>query len=250
MTSEVASATTEVTSATTEVASATTVDANTFTYSFNIIYAETKEHGIGYEGRLPWQGVAELSAAAKIDTKVFRDLTTGAAVIMGLTTALSLPKGYLPSRDNYILTSKYDSTRAIEAADLTRFGANASQTVALLAAIESGTVRFAASIGELDTLVGIFGKGVNQPIFVIGGEVVYTQFKKFPTLNNIYVTVLWSEEVLPADTYFTVITSNMFYSNYCRCGSNLRFGLYTKNKDMDEDVAHYKAIIDKHMPTM
>ena len=222
------------------------VKGDTFTYPFNIIYAETKEHGIGYEGRLPWQGVAELSAAAKIDMKVFRDLTTGAAVIMGRATALSLPKGCLPGRTNYILTTKHDSTRAVGAADLVRFGANNVQTAALSAGLDAGLVVFAASIGELNAVFATHHTG--QPIFVIGGEVVYTQFKKFPTLNNIYVTVLWSEEVLPTDTYFTAVTSNMYYVKYRKHKLNLRFGLYTKNKDMLEDVEHYKAIIDKHIP--
>ena len=215
-----------------------------FNYPFNIIYAGTKEHGIGYEGRLPWQGVAELSAAAKIDMRVFRELTKGAAVIMGLTTALSLPKGCLPGRTNYILTTKHDSTRAIGAADLVRFGANNVQTAALSAGLDAGLVMFAASIGELNAVFAAHYTG--QPIFVIGGEVVYMKFKQFPTLNCIYRTILSTEQILPADTYFTTINNRECYYSKIRIYDNLSFAIYSNSKTMLVDRKHYFDIIKKY----
>lgn len=225
-------------------------DSDEFVYPFDMIYAETKEHGIGYEGRLPWQGIAELSDVAKIDMKVFRELTSGAAVIMGIKTALSLPKGYLPARINYILTTKYKSIRGLDisADDLTRFGASETQAEHMLLAIKSRAIVFAGSIRELNAAYSTHPTTYlpeGQKIFVIGGENVYTQFKKFSTLNNIYVTIIYTEEVLPADTYFTAANSCIGYYKR-RVNSNLQFGIYSKNKSIKIDVGHYNAIINKY----
>lgn len=231
----------------------TSDNSDEFMYSFDMIYAETKEHGIGYEGRLPWQGVAELSAAAKIDMKVFRDLTSGAAVIMGIKTALSLPKGYLPARINYILTTKYSSIPGLDisAGDLVRFGASDTQAAHMMAAIKSRAIVFAGSIRELNAEYSVHPTThlpERQNIFVIGGETVYTQFKRFSTLNNIYVSILYTEEVLPADTYFTATNSCISYFKR-HVGPNLQFGIYSKNKSIRIDVGHYDAIINKYSST-
>ena len=50
--------------------------------------------GIGYENGLPWR--------LKSDLEFFKKMTTGASVIMGYNTMLSLPNP-LPNRTNFVI---------------------------------------------------------------------------------------------------------------------------------------------------
>lgn len=61
----------------------------------SFVWAEDKNHAIGYHNQLPWHLPAEL--------KHFKLLTMGSAMVMGKNTFLSLPK-VLPGRKHLVLT--------------------------------------------------------------------------------------------------------------------------------------------------
>ena len=65
----------------------------------NLIWAQTPEHVIGRNGKLPWHLPEDLAH--------FRDATYGGVVIMGRRTWQSLPDGSrpLPDRRNIVLTT-------------------------------------------------------------------------------------------------------------------------------------------------
>lgn len=64
--------------------------------TFNIIAAMDFNHGIGYEGKLPWN--------IKGDLKFFKDKTKDNPLIMGRKTWDSLPLKPLPNRENIVLS--------------------------------------------------------------------------------------------------------------------------------------------------
>ena len=68
--------------------------------AIHIIVAMTKDRVMGKDGAIPWH-IAE-------DAKLFRELTTNSAVIMGKNTWLSLPERFrpLPNRVNIVVSSK------------------------------------------------------------------------------------------------------------------------------------------------
>jgi len=64
--------------------------------TFNIIAAMDFNHGIGYEGKLPWN--------IKGDLKFFKEKTKDNPLIMGRKTWDSLPVQPLPNRENIVLS--------------------------------------------------------------------------------------------------------------------------------------------------
>lgn len=67
----------------------------------SFLWAEDKNHVIGYKGRLPWK--------LPNDMKRFKDLTIGKSIVMGRRTYESFPNGPLPKRLNIVMSrnSKY-----------------------------------------------------------------------------------------------------------------------------------------------
>jgi dihydrofolate reductase len=75
----------------------------------SIILAQDAENGVGYKGKLPWEG-----QPYKNDMKMFRELTIGKpesinAVVMGYATWESIPLRFRPlkSRVNIVLTENH-----------------------------------------------------------------------------------------------------------------------------------------------
>lgn len=72
--------------------------------NINLIYSITENNVMGINGKLPFM--------LPEDLKMFKELTTGNAVIMGRKTFDSLPESVkpLPNRLNLVLTSKYNKS--------------------------------------------------------------------------------------------------------------------------------------------
>jgi dihydrofolate reductase len=112
----------------------------------SLIWAQAHGGVIGAAGRLPWHLPEDLA--------LFRELTTGCAVVMGRRTWESLPERFrpLPGRTNVVLTTQPDWSG-------------------------DGAVR-AASVAEALDRPG--------PLWVIGGGAVYAAF--LPHADRLVVT--------------------------------------------------------------
>lgn len=132
------------------------------------ILAISKDGAIGHEGKLLWH--------LPEDLKRFQKLTTGKAVVMGRRTQESLPKGYLPHRDNYVVTSK---------------------------AIYHPYVLGARNLE--DALVQSHQEG-NEHTFIIGGVQLYSE--NLHKCDDVYVTRV-HQEFPEADTRLVLDLSGM-----------------------------------------
>ena len=129
----------------------------------NLIVAIAENNAIGIAGDL----LCHLPNALKH----FKEITTGATVVMGKNTFFSLPRRPLPNRRNIVLTT--DTEFAYENTEV------------------------AHSIEQLYTLLND-----EEEVFIIGGGKVYEQF--INTVDKLYVTHIhhtWED----ADTFFPEI---------------------------------------------
>lgn len=161
-----------------------------------LIVAFSKNLGIGYKNKIPWN--------LKKDLKYFKKLTIGKgnnAVIMGKNTWKSLPVNSLPKRENLILSKK-----------------------------EKGKNIF-SNINSLEK----YCKQKNfDDIWVIGGEEIYKEFINNNKVKYIYATEIDSE--FKSDTFFPnisnkyeLISSKKNYDENIKL--NYNFNIY-KNKNM------------------
>ena len=118
--------------------------------------------------------------------KKFKSLTIGNgnnAVLMGRKTMESLPKGYLPDRDNIVLSNTLNSN------------------------INDKTIVF-NDMFEADS----FAEKKNyDELWIIGGEQIYKSFLDYGNIDNIYVTNIIG--ALRADAYFPVL-SDIYKETY------------------------------------
>lgn len=77
--------------------------------TFNVIAAMDFNHGIGFEGKLPW--------SIKGDLKFFKDRTKNSPLIMGRKTWDSLPVKPLPNRENIVLSRNSEMNSLQKALD-------------------------------------------------------------------------------------------------------------------------------------
>ncbi len=134
--------------------------------------------GIGLDNKLLWH--------LPPDMKKFKSLTIGNgnnAVLMGRKTMESLPKGYLPDRDNIVLSNTLNSN------------------------INDKTIVF-NDMFEADS----FAEKKNyDELWIIGGEQIYKSFLDYGNIDNIYVTNIIG--ALRADAYFPVL-SDIYKETY------------------------------------
>ena len=129
----------------------------------NLIVAIAKNNAIGIAG--------DLLCHLPNDLKHFKEITTGATVVMGKNTFFSLPRRPLPNRRNVVLTR--DTKFAYENTEV------------------------AHSINELYTILS-----EDEKVFIIGGGNVYEQFMN--KVDKLYITHIhhtWED----ADTFFPEI---------------------------------------------
>jgi len=143
----------------------------------NIIVAATKNMGIGFENKLPWQ--------LKSEIKYFKRKTIGGGnnlIVMGKNTWLSLPKKPLPFRSNCVISSTLNN--------------NVEHT------------KFVKNKKEFENLVS---HSFFSNIWIVGGESIYKQFINEPYVNNIYLTQV--EDEFKCDTFFPEIPNNFYLKN-------------------------------------
>ena len=129
----------------------------------NLIVAIAENNAIGIAG--------DLLCHLPNDLKHFKEITTGATVVMGKNTFFSLPRRPLPNRRNIVLTTDTEFTYE--------------------------NTEVAHSIEQLYTLLND-----EEEVFIIGGGKVYEQF--INTVDKLYVTHIhhtWED----ADTFFPKI---------------------------------------------
>lgn len=135
----------------------------------NIIVAISENNAIGRAG--------DLLCHLPNDLKHFKELTTGATVVMGKKTYLSLPRHPLPNRRNIVLTR--DTSFQAEGVEIIH------------------------SIMELHLILA-----TDESVFIIGGGEVYRQF--LPLASVLYITHIhhsWDD----ADTFFPAIDMSVWY---------------------------------------
>jgi dihydrofolate reductase len=134
----------------------------------NIIVAMTKNHGIGYNNKLPWY--------ISDDLKRFKKLTTGYTIVMGRKTWDSLPIKPLPNRKNIILTrDKFSNEK-----------------------VSNENILFINDIKSIND--------IKLDVWIIGGSEIYKLSLLNLHIDNIYVTEINND--YDCDTFFPQIPDN------------------------------------------
>jgi dihydrofolate reductase len=143
----------------------------------NIIVAMTKNHGIGYNNKLPWY--------IPDDLKRFKKLTTGSIIVMGRKTWDSLPIKPLPNRKNIILSRDNISRDNISRDNISRD-------------ISNENILF---INDLNLI-----NNIKSDIWIIGGSEIYKLALNKLHIDNIYVTEINND--YECDKFFPEIPNN------------------------------------------
>lgn len=132
-----------------------------------MIVAVDSNLAIGQDGELPWQQSTDLQR--------FKELTMGAAIVMGRATFESIGRP-LPGRRNIVLTQNPDwQVEGVEK----------------------------MSVDEVLSLDSDTARGIDTDIFIIGGGQIYELF--MPHADAIEMTII-ETEVIDADTWFPEIS--------------------------------------------
>lgn len=132
--------------------------------SISLIACVGQDRGLGYQNQLLWRIPA--------DQQFFRQITTGATVVMGAHTFSSIGRP-LPHRQNYILTRHPERLNLGD---------------------PSPQLQTFASFTALETAL----KELSTPIFIIGGSSLYQHF--LPTASRLLLTEVHATR--PADVFF------------------------------------------------
>jgi len=134
----------------------------------SLIVAIAENNAIGKNG--------DLLCHLPNDLKHFKEITTGATVVMGKNTFFSLPRHPLPNRRNIVLTR--DANFMYENTEV------------------------AHSIDEVYNMIN-----ADEKVFIIGGGNVYEQFMNH--VDKLYITHIhhsWKD----ADTFFPIINPTIW----------------------------------------
>ena len=161
-----------------------------------LIVAFSKNFGIGYKNKIPWN--------LKKDLKYFKKLTIGNgnnAIIMGKNTWKSLPIENLPKRENLILSKKEKGENIFE---------------------------------NVNLLEKYCKKKKFEDLWIIGGEEIYKHFINSNKVTYIYSTEIDKE--FKCDTFFPIISKEFELINSKKeydknIKLNYYFNIY-KNKNM------------------
>jgi dihydrofolate reductase len=128
--------------------------------NFKLIVAHCNNFGIGINNKLPWHFSEDLKRFSKLT----RGPNNNNAIIMGRNTWSSLPKDFLPKRDNLILSSQLNMDKQIDQDHILK------------------------TFKNLDSLK-LFCKNKNyDEIWVIGGESIYKQFLNEDSISELHIT--------------------------------------------------------------
>ncbi len=117
---------------------------------FNVIVAMDRNCGIGYKGALPWPKQSD-------DLTMFKKLTYGNAIIMGLNTYQSLPTN-MPGRQKIVISKSLFSRCAVGPDEH----------------IRHPTDPYCSIVKSFEDALTCAKCNKYQNIFIIGGEKVYT----------------------------------------------------------------------------
>lgn len=121
-----------------------------------LIVARNKKHYIGKDNKLMYK--------LSYDMKWFNEKTLGKIVVMGRKTQESLPKGYLPSRTNIVLSRN----------------------------CKPHIYNDILWCNDIDVIKDVINKDDND-IFIIGGEQIYKQF--LDIVQTIYLTEIDDDSI-------------------------------------------------------
>ncbi len=139
-----------------------------------ILVAHDEDRVIGKNNKIPWQNSEDL--------KLFKDRTTGHSIIMGRNTWLSLPMKPLKNRLNLVVSTQFSATAKY-------FNINNS---------EYGASHYFPTLE--DALDYAKNKQPDQPIFLIGGEKLYSYALEHNLVDRICVSLIPGKH--EGDTYF------------------------------------------------
>jgi len=128
------------------------------------VVAVDKVYGIAKDGEIPWN--------SPHDMRWFRLLTTGNPVIMGRKTYENIFEkigGPLPNRLNFVLTKRnhYSSDRS--------------------------DLFFVQNISSAFFSISSFDEATSKKVFIIGGESIYNQTKRYGLIDKIYMSKIPEE---------------------------------------------------------
>lgn len=142
-----------------------------------LIAAKSLNGVIGRNNSIPWH--------IKEDLMRFQTLTTGASIIMGSNTLLSIGRP-LPKRLNIVLTTRPNRGYSEE-------------------------IKIASNIDEaLD--IALKTKTNKDEIYIIGGEQIYKQTINSPIVDSLYITEVKEEH--EGDTFFPEIDESIWIEQY------------------------------------
>lgn len=188
--------------------------------SFNIIVAHTKNLGIGYNNKLPWNQIKEDMAHFKEITTRTVDTSKQNSVIMGRKTWDSIPEKYkpLPNRHNLIVSNTININNA-----------------------------YAKTFTDLDSALNYSYKNPEiEKTFVIGGGNVYKQAINRMDLDKIITTVVNTD--YNCDTYFPNYPQWIVKKNSVKINDLMSIDTYENVADLESDEKSYldcmKYILD------
>lgn len=169
--------------------------------NYNIIVAISKNNGIGYENKLPWN--------IKEDMLLFSKLTRGNnnnnAIIMGRKTYESLPNNFLPKRDNLVLSEslKIDEER------------------------KTGIIK---SFHNINSIIEYCNNKNYNDVWIIGGQTIYDMFIKNNIVKKLFITKI--DKNYLCDKYFFYNESewNLIENKKIENSQNLDIGLFIYEK--------------------
>ena len=160
--------------------------------NINMIVAMCLNRGIGYKNSIPWY-IPE-------DFKYFKNNTTqinNSGIVMGKNTWLSLPKKPLKNRENIILSSTLKETDIVGYKNTKIFN-------------------------NMELLNDYITKK-KEPIWIIGGELLYSAYINNDYLDKIYITNININK--KCDTFFPKIPKHFIpiYKSHEKTHKNIKF---------------------------
>jgi len=181
---------------------------------FNMIVACCENSGIGFKNSIPW--------FIKNDLKYFSKLTKGTngknAVVMGRKTWESLPKKFLPGRENIVLSRSLTQQN-------TPYDVQDNITV----------------FSDIEKLLNYVSKKDFEEVWIIGGTTIYEQFYEEwnSLIDRIYITQVRKEYA--CDVFFPDVSRDFTVTN-----SDIKNEIDVSNREKPESVEVEYQILERN----
>lgn len=180
---------------------------------FNMIVACCEHNGIGFKNSIPW--------FIKNDLKYFSKLTKGSngknAVVMGRKTWESLPKKFLPGRENIVLSRSLTQQN-------TPYDVQDNITV----------------FSDIEQLLNYVSKKDFEEVWIIGGTTIYEQFYEEwnSLIDRIYITQVRKEYA--CDVFFPDVSRDFTVTK-----SDIKKEIDVSNRENPESVEVAYEILER-----